>query len=159
MLHMCLRRMYILLLLKCSNISVRSIWPDFSLSPVFPFFFSFWLDDLLIVDNLVLKSSTIIVLSSDSPLRSVIVQLLSHVQLWDPMDCSTPGLPVLHHLLELAQTQVHWIGDAIQPSSPLSSPSPPVFCLSQHQGLFQWVGSSHQVAKLFKVMLIHVFHT
>ena len=82
MLHMCLRRMYILLLLKCSNISVRSIWPDFSLSPVFPFFFSFWLDDLLIVDNLVLKSSTIIVLSSDSPLRSVIVQLLARVQLF-----------------------------------------------------------------------------
>ena len=55
------------------------------------------------------------------------------------MDCSTPGLPVLHHLPEFAQTHVHWVGDAIQPSHPLSSPSPPAFSLSQHQGLFQWV--------------------
>ena len=56
-----------------------------------------------------------------------------------PTDCSTPGLPVLHHLLELAQTHVHWVGDATQPSPPLSSPSPPAFNLSQHQGLFQRV--------------------
>ena len=55
------------------------------------------------------------------------------------MNCSTPGLPVHHQLLELTQTRVHWIGDAIQPSHPLSSPSPPAFNLSQHQGLFQWV--------------------
>ena len=54
----------------------------------------------------------------------------------DPMDCSTPGLPVHHHLLDLAQTYVHWVSDAIQPSRPLSSPSPPAFNLSQHQGLF-----------------------
>ena len=53
-----------------------------------------------------------------------------------PVDCSTPGLPVPHHLLELAQTHVHWVGDAIQPSHPLSSPSPPAFNISQHQGLF-----------------------
>ena len=52
-----------------------------------------------------------------------------------PMDCSTPGFPVLHHLLELAETHVHWVGDAIQPSHPLSSPSPPAFNLAQHQGL------------------------
>ena len=58
------------------------------------------------------------------------------------MDCSTPGLPVLHHLLELTQTHVHWVGDAIQPSHPLLSPSPPAFNLSQHLGLFQWVSSS-----------------
>ena len=62
------------------------------------------------------------------------------------MDCSTPGFPVHHELLELAQTQVHRVGDAIQPSHSLSSPSPPAFNLSQHQGLFQWVSSSHQVA-------------
>ena len=54
-----------------------------------------------------------------------------------PLDCSTPGFPVHHHLLELAQTHVHWVGDAIQPSHSLSSPSPPAFNLSQHQGLFQ----------------------
>ena len=59
------------------------------------------------------------------------VQLLSHVQLfWDPMDCSKPGFPVHHHLPELAQTHIHWVGDAIQPSHPLSSPSPPAFNLS-----------------------------
>ena len=63
------------------------------------------------------------------------------------MDCSTPGFPVLHYLLEFAQTHVRWVDDAIQPSHPLLPPSPPAFNLSQHQGLFQWVGSLHQVAK------------
>ena len=63
------------------------------------------------------------------------------------IDCSTPGFPVHHQLLELAQTYVHWIGDAIQPSHHLLSPSA-VFSLSQHQGLFQWVSSSNQVAKV-----------
>ena len=69
----------------------------------------------------------------------------------DPVDCSTPGFPVLHHLLELAQTPVHWVSDAIQPSHPLSSPSPPAFNLSQHQGLFQWACSSHQVVKVLEL--------
>ena len=58
--------------------------------------------------------------------------------LCDPMDCSTPGFPAHHHLPELAQTHLHQVGDAIQPSHPLSSPSSPAFSLSQHQGLFQW---------------------
>ena len=62
--------------------------------------------------------------------------------LYKPMDCSTPGFPVLHHLPELAQTHVHWVSDAIQPSRTLLSPSPPAFSLSQHQGLFQWVSSA-----------------
>ena len=66
----------------------------------------------------------------------------------DPMDCSTPGLPVHHQLLELAQTHVHRVGDAIQPSHPLSCPSPPAFNLSQHQVIFQRVSSSNQVAKV-----------
>ena len=61
----------------------------------------------------------------------------SCLTLCDPMDCSTPGLTILHHLLELAQTHVRWVGDAIQPPHPLSSPSPPALKLSQHQGLFQ----------------------
>ena len=69
--------------------------------------------------------------------------------LCDPMDCSTPGLPVHHHLPEFAQTHVHWVGDAIQPSHPLLSPSPLAFNLPQHQGLFQWVSSSHQMAKKY----------
>ena len=61
------------------------------------------------------------------------------------MDCSTPGLPVHHQLPEFTQTDVHWVGDTIRPSHPLSSPSPPAFNLSQHQGLFKWVSSLHQV--------------
>ena len=69
--------------------------------------------------------------------------------LCDPMDSSTPGLPVPHQLLELTQTRVHWVGNAIQPSHPLSSPSPLTFNLSQHQGLFKWVSSFHQVARVW----------
>ena len=70
------------------------------------------------------------------------------------MDCSTPGLPVPHQLLESTQTHVHWISDAIQLSHPLSSP-PPAFSLSQHRGLFHWVSSSHQVAKVLEFQLQH----
>ena len=77
--------------------------------------------------------------------------------LCNPMDCSTPGFPVLHCLPELAQTHVHWVGDAIQPSCPLSSLSPPAFNISQHQGLFQWVSSLHQVAKVLELQLQHQF--
>ena len=67
----------------------------------------------------------------------------------DPMDCSMPGFPVHHQLLEFTQTHVHRVSDAIQPSHPLLSPSPPTLNLSQHQGLFQLVSSSHQVVCLF----------
>ena len=73
--------------------------------------------------------------------------------LCDPLDCSTPGFRVLYQLLDLAQTHVHQVSDAIQPSHPLSSPSPPAFNLSQHQGLFQWVNSLHQVAKVLELQL------
>ena len=74
--------------------------------------------------------------------------------LCDPMDCSTPGLPVHCQLPEFTQTHVHWVGDAIQPSHPLLSPSP-AFSLSQHQGLFQWVTFLHQVAKVLEFKLQH----
>ena len=83
------------------------------------------------------------------------VRSLSHVLLCDTMDCRMPGLPAHHQLLELTQTQVHWVGDAIQPSHPLSSPSPPTFNLSQNQGLFKWVSSLHQVAKVLEFQLQH----
>ena len=79
-------------------------------------------------------------------------QLLSHVQLCDPMDCSMSGFPVHYQLPELAQTHVHQIGDAIQPSHP---PSPPTFSLAQHQDLFQGVSSSYQVAKVLEFQLQH----
>ena len=73
--------------------------------------------------------------------------------LCDPMNCSTPGLPVHHQLPEFTQTHVHWVGDAIQPSHPLSSPSPSALNLSQHQSLFQWVSPLHQVAKILEFQL------
>ena len=83
------------------------------------------------------------------------VQLLSCVWLCNPMDCSTPGFPAHHQLQEPTQTHVHWVGDAIQPFHPLSSPSLPTVSLSQDQGLFQWVSSSHQVAKVLEFQLQH----
>ena len=84
--------------------------------------------------------------------KFVVVQSLT-VQLRNPMDCSTLSFPVLHHLLELAQTDIHWVDDAIQPSHPLWPLSPPALSLSQHQGLFQWVSSSCQVAIVLELQL------
>ena len=75
--------------------------------------------------------------------------------LCNPMDCSTLGFPAHHQLPEFTQTHVHWVGDAIQLSHPLSTPSPPAFNLSQYQGLFKWVSSSHQVAKVLEFQLQH----
>ena len=75
--------------------------------------------------------------------------------LCDPMNRSMPGLPVHHQLLEFTQTHVHRVSDAIQPSHPLSSPSPPAPSPSQHQSLFQWVSSSHEVAKVLEFQLKH----
>ena len=75
--------------------------------------------------------------------------------LCDPMNRSTPGLPVHQQLLEFTQTHVHRVSDAIQPSHPLSSPSPPAPNPSQHQSLFQWVNSSHEVAEVLEFQLQH----
>ena len=84
------------------------------------------------------------------------VQSLSHVRLLaTPWTAARPGLPVHHQFPESTQTHVHRVGDDIQPSHPLSSPSPPALNLSQHQGLFQWVSSSHQVAKVLEFQLQH----
>ena len=95
------------------------------------------------------------------------VQFISVAQpcptLCDPMDWSMPGLSVHHKLPEFTQTHAHWVGDAIQPSHPLSSPSPLAPNPSQHQGLFQWVNSSHKVAKVSEfqsyIISIIVGHT
>ena len=85
------------------------------------------------------------------------VQFISVAQscptLCDPMNCNMPGLPVHQQLPEFTQTHVHWVGDAIQPSHPLSYPPPPALNLSQHQGLFKWVSSLHQVAKVLEFQL------
>ena len=77
------------------------------------------------------------------------------MQLCIPVKCSTPGFPVLDCLLVLAQTHVHWVSEAIQPSHPLLLPSPPALNLCQYQCLFQWVSSSHQVAKVSELQLQH----
>ena len=82
--------------------------------------------------------------------KFVFAQSLTGVHLCNPMDCSALSFPVLHHLLELAQTDVHWVDGAIQPSHPLLFPSP-ALNLSQHQGLFQLIGSLHQVAKVLEL--------
>ena len=74
--------------------------------------------------------------------------------LCDPMDCSMPGFPVRHQLPEPTQTRVHWVDEDIQPSYPVSSPSPPAFNFSQRHGFFQWVSSSHQVAKVLASTLV-----
>ena len=79
----------------------------------------------------------------------------SCLTLCDPMDCSTPGFPIHHELMQFTQTHMHRVGDAIQPSRLLLSPSPPALNPSQHQGLFQWVSSSHQVAKVLEFQLQH----
>ena len=79
----------------------------------------------------------------------------SCLTLCDPMDCSTPGLPVHHQLLEFTETHVHWVGDYIQPSHPLSPPSLPAFNVSQHQGLFKRVSSSYQGAKVMEFQVQH----
>ena len=79
----------------------------------------------------------------------------SCLTLCNPMNCSMPGSPVLHYLLEFAQIYIHWVSDSIHPSHPLLPPSPFAFNLSQHPGLFQWIGSSHQVAKVLELQLQH----
>ena len=92
-----------------------------------------------------------ILLVSKYPQFSSVAQ--SHPTLFDPMNRSMPGLPVHHQLPEFTWTHAHWVSDAIQPSHPLSSPSPPAPNPSQHQSLFQWVNSSHDVAKVLEFQL------
>ena len=88
-------------------------------------------------------------------LRKCTVQLSSVMSDCNPMDFSTPGFSVPHQLLELTQIHVHWVSDTIQPSHPLSSPSPPTFKLSQHQQIFKWISSFRQVAKVLEFQLQH----
>ena len=87
--------------------------------------------------------------------ESLLIMLLlfspSVTSLCDPMDCSTPGFPVLHYLPGICSNSCHWVNDAIQPSHPLPPPFPPALNLSQHQGLFQWVSYLHQVVKLLEL--------
>ena len=115
------------------------------------------------LDNYELKSIIITKCSTSRKLcsRTNSVQFSSVAQscptLCDPMNCSTPGLPVHHHLLEFTQTHVHWVRDAIQPTHPWLSPSPTAPNPSQHQTLFQWINSSHEVAKVLKCSALAAF--
>ena len=101
--------------------------------------------------------SSLLSLSFSCSLSRFLFQFSSVAQscltLCDPMDCSTPGLPVHHQLPEF--THVHWVNDSIQSSQPLSSPSSPTISLSQHQGLLEWVSSSHQMAKVLEFQPQH----
>ena len=115
---------------------------------------------LVVTKSLTAVTSLFIDMSGDILFhRTHIVQFSSIAQscptLCDSMDYSMPGFPIHHQLLELTQTHVHWVSDAIQPSHLLSSPSPPTFNLSWHQGLFQWVSSLHQVAKALDFQVKH----
>ena len=101
--------------------------------------------------------SSLLSLSFSCSLSRFLFQFSSVAQscltLCNPMDCSTPGLPVHHQLPEF--THVHWVNDSIQSSQPLSSPSSPTISLSQHQGLLEWVSSSHQMAKVLEFQPQH----
>ena len=88
-----------------------------------------------------------------------VVQSLSHVWLFVTLWTAAPLASLSFTIPELVQTHVHWVGDAIQPSRPLSFPSPPAFTLSQHHGLFQWVGSLHQMAKVLELQIFGVIPT
>ena len=110
----------------------------------------------LICFNIILIILKVLLVCSKEKKPVVVVQSPSCVQLCDPMDCSTSGFPVPHHLLKSAQVHVHCISDAIQPSHPLTSSSPSAFSLFQHQGLFQWVVCSHRVTpKLLELQPHH----
>ena len=101
----------------------------------------------LLTSFIILVSNDSTLLSNPNPNPTCYSVTQSCPMLCDPTDCSMPGLPVHHHLRELAQTHVHWVSGDIQPSHPLSSPSSPAFNFSQHQGLSQWISSSHQYPK------------
>ena len=116
-----------------------SKWLQKHLSFCLSFYFFHLIHSLIQVWNFSLLSPFL-------PSLLVVVQLLSCVPLCNTMDCSTPDFLVLHYLPEFAQTRFHWVGDAIQPSHSLSPSSLPALNLSQHQDLFQWVGSLHHVA-------------
>ena len=105
-------------------------------------------EDIQMATKHMKRCSTLLIVQFSSVAQSC-------VTLCDPMNCSMLGFPVHHQLLELAQIHVHQVGDTIQPSHPLLSPFPPAFNPSQHQGLFKWISSSHQVARVLEVQLQH----
>ena len=128
-------------------------------------FFRVFVRDFILKNFYILQFWKIIMLILNSSLTYIVCVLFlsfsvqfssvtkSCPTLCNPMNCRTPALPVHHHLPEFTQTHVHWVDDAIQPSRPLLSTFPPAPNPSQHQGLFQWVNSSHEVAKVLEFQL------
>ena len=158
-LHWLLRKAFLSLLAILWNSAFRCLYLSFS-----PLFFASLLFTICEGFSAICKASPdsrdpancILAFPADTQFSSVQFSLSVVSDSLRPHGSSTLGFPVHHQLLELAQTLVHWVGDAIQPSHPLSSPSPPALNLSQHQGLFQWVSSSHQVTKVFHFSLASV---
>ena len=135
-------------------LEVWGIWDWAGILFFFFFSFPFFLIYFLLKDNCYTEFCCFLLnLNMNQPSVQFSSVAQSCPTLCDPMNHSTPGLPVHHQLLEFTQTHVHWVGDAIQPSHPLSSPSPPAPNPSQHQGLFQWVNSSQEVAKVLEFQL------
>ena len=128
--------------LRLAIISTASLPTGFSFTGIFWNLLLHWQNSPSSITTIFPKDSTYLLLCCCSVAQSC-------PTLCNTMNCSTPAFPVLHHLPELAQTHIHWVGDAIQPSHPLSSPSL-ALNLSQHQGLFQWVSSLHQVTKVLE---------
>ena len=126
-----------------------------SSSPLLPLNY-FFHDSIRVLVGIFLKIPSIKIIWK-SPVQMFISSVVTQScpTLCDPMDGSTPGFPIHYQLSEFTQTHVHWVSDAIQPSHPLSTPFPPAFNLSQHQGLFKWVSYSHQVAKVLEFQLQH----
>ena len=125
---------------KCTQMRVEVFWKSFIMDT------DFWISyNIYMSWNIILFSIFLNHLKMFSSVTQVCPTLCN------PMGCSTPGFPVYQQLPELTQTHVHRVGDAIQPSHPLSSPSPPIFNLAHHQGLFKWVSSLHQVAKILEL--------
>ena len=132
-----------------ANIHIHHAFLTCSLSPCWVLFWCIY-----VALNIFHRWDVWVINSMDSSVQfSSVTQ--SCPTLCDPMNRSMPGLPVHHQLPESAQTHVHRVCDSIQPSHPLSSPSPPALYLSQHQGLSQWVSSSHEVAKVLEFQLQH----
>ena len=179
---LCSSSVYSCHLFLISSASIRSSWFLSSIAPVFawnvPLVSPIFLNRSLFFPILLFSSislyyslmkaflSLLVILWNSafswvyislSPLLFASLQIRSVSQscptLCDPMNRSMPGLPVHHQLLEFTETHVHLVSEAIQPSHPLSSPSPPAPNLSQHQSLFQWVNSSHEVAKVLEIQL------
>ena len=142
---------------NCWELNRKQTLPSASISQCSSVFFLFLF--LFFLPSFFLSSSSSVCTSSlDFSWKRTYIQFSSVAQscltLYNPMNHSTPGLPVHHQLPEFTQTHVHQIGDGIQPSLPLSSPSPAPNP-SQHQGFFQWVNSSHEVAKVLEIQLQH----